>query len=593
MGHLGTRKGQVVVMLTFSLVAMIGIMALAVDVGWAYFLKRSAQKAADAAALAAAYRVFASAGEDLEIKCGADVICQEAAACPSEPVSTPASNVDAACLYAQKNGFQTGGNSGRQAVLVAAGTTAPPPTAPGVFSHYWNTVAVREDAPQFWSGVLGLSAFNLAAQATAAIVDADMTASLVLLNRENDCIPLESQSQNTCGVDLLVSANNNGGMDALLAEGGIYMASNKAGTSADGRYAGENSGGGTIRSPFTRIRGTGWYTISNNAQWIETPVNRDSRGALDPMRGKGQPPPPTGLPNREIAGGTIIGSSDPANPVIMPPGNYYATATRPDGTRYATGNPIRITGHVYFSNQGSGFGDFVIFGGFSNQGGGATVQFDPGRYIFAGVRPKNNGDPSPLFSVDSNMSIVDPSYDNPAAAGEVFVFTDTNYRGQGRSLEIPDLVQPIAPDLKQGNAGFQTGNNSSVATVLHGLNYNSANLPTELKKFSNVLVWQDQANSIVRYDASGYYVNCGSYICPNLALATNKSPELFLQGSPSARMYGVIYQPRGSWTTVQGGGLYKVPVQLIAGSLKVQGSASFQMEKLPIPVTVRTVALVE
>jgi hypothetical protein len=41
------------------------------------------------------------------------------------------------------------------------------------------------------------------------------------------------------------------------------------------------------------------------------------------------------------------------------------------------------------------------------------------------------------------------------------------------------------------------------------------------------------------------------------------------------------------------GGGYKVPVQLIAGSLKVQGSASFQMEKLPIPATMRTVALVE
>jgi hypothetical protein len=116
---------------------------------------------------------------------------------------------------------------------------------------------------------------------------------------------------------------------------------------------------------------------------------------------------------------------------------------------------------------------------------------------------------------------------------------------------------------------------------------------TDLKKFANVLIWQDQANSVVKYDQQGNFVNCGSYICPNTALANKLSPELFLQGSPNARMYGIIYQPRGSWTTVQGGGMYKVPVQLIAGSLKVQGSASFQMQRLPIPVTVRTVALVE
>jgi hypothetical protein len=308
------------------------------------------------------------------------------------------------------------------------------------------------------------------------------------------------------------------------------------------------------------------------------------------MRGKGQPPPPTGLSNHPVPGGTIVGSNDPNNPTILPPGNYYATNSA--GTA-ATGNPITVSGYVKFSNQGTGFGDFVIFGGFTNQGGGAVATFDPGRYIFAGVRPKNNGDPNALFNVAANMSLIDPGYDNTTSAGEIFVFTDANYRAQGRSLEIPALVAPIASQLKQGNAGFQTGSNSSVVTQLHGLNYNSPNLPAELKKFANVLTWQDQANSVVKYDEYGNFVNCDSYICPNTTLSSNKSPEMFLQGSPNARMYGTIYQPRGSWTTVQGGGTYKVPVQLIAGSLRVQGNASFMMEKLPIPVTVRTEALVE
>jgi hypothetical protein len=106
-------------------------------------------------------------------------------------------------------------------------------------------------------------------------------------------------------------------------------------------------------------------------------------------------------------------------------------------------------------------------------------------------------------------------------------------------------------------------------------------------------MWQDQANSVVRYTENGYYMDCGGYICSNNALASNKSPELYLQGSPNSRMFGTIYQPRGAWTAVQGGGTYKVPVQLIAGGLKVQGSAAFSMEKTPIPVTMRTVALVE
>ena len=125
MRRLGSRRGQVLLMTTFSLVAMTGMLALAVDVGWGHFLKRSAQKAADAAALAAAYRVFLDAGEGSEVPCGSAVICQEPVPCPAEVASTPASNIDAACLYAQNHGFQTGGSNGRQTVSVAADTTSP------------------------------------------------------------------------------------------------------------------------------------------------------------------------------------------------------------------------------------------------------------------------------------------------------------------------------------------------------------------------------------------------------------------------------------------------------------------------------------
>ncbi|MFB3829047.1 MAG: pilus assembly protein TadG-related protein [Bryobacteraceae bacterium] len=592
MKRCGSERGQVLMMVTVSLFAMIGLMSLAVDLGWAHFVKRGAQKAADAAALAGVYRVFRAAGEEFNIKCGGEVICQGTAPCPATPPATPSNNIEAACLYAKINGFTMSGDYGRQKVSAAGGAGAPP-TAPGIQALYWNTITVEQEVPQFWSAVMGQGAMHVTARSTAAIVDADMTASVVLLNREKDCIPMESTANLTCGVDLLVSANNNQGADALRADGGIYMASNKDGTEADGRFAGENSGGGTIRSPFTRIRGKGWYTISNNAQWIETPVNRDSRGALDPMRGKGQPPPPTGLPDRQILGGAIVGSNDPNNPLILRPGNYYATARDNQGNPYATGEPITVSGYVRFSDNGTGFGDYVFFGGFKNQSAGTTVYFDPGRYIFAGVKRKNNGTANPLFSVSTNMSIKDVNYDSATSAGELFVFTDTNYTAQGRSLEIPSLVKPVAAQLVHGNAGFQSGSNANVVTQLHGLNANSPNLPAELKKFAHVLAWQDQKNSIVKYDDTGHYVNCGSYICPNTNLATPTSTELFLQGSPTAKMYGIIYQPRGSWTTVQGGGTYKVPVQLIAGSLKIQGSAAFAMEKLPIPVTVRTVALVE
>src|SRR5271170_4391403 len=46
-------RGQALVLVTLSLLAMCGIMGLAVDLGWSFYVKKEAQAAADAAALAA------------------------------------------------------------------------------------------------------------------------------------------------------------------------------------------------------------------------------------------------------------------------------------------------------------------------------------------------------------------------------------------------------------------------------------------------------------------------------------------------------------------------------------------------------------
>src|SRR5579871_1974060 len=49
-----TSGGQALVMVTLALISMIGMMGLAVDLGWSYFVQKEAQAAADTAALAAA-----------------------------------------------------------------------------------------------------------------------------------------------------------------------------------------------------------------------------------------------------------------------------------------------------------------------------------------------------------------------------------------------------------------------------------------------------------------------------------------------------------------------------------------------------------
>jgi hypothetical protein len=106
-----TRRGQVVVMVTLALIAMIGMLGLAVDLGWSYFVKKSAQAAADSAAMAAALEAYKTAGPSAPYtgKCGVSLVCAVT------PVNCSGSmNLTAGCLYAQQNGFAVGGHGGHR-----------------------------------------------------------------------------------------------------------------------------------------------------------------------------------------------------------------------------------------------------------------------------------------------------------------------------------------------------------------------------------------------------------------------------------------------------------------------------------------------
>ena len=109
------ERGQILLMSTMGLVAMIGILALVVDIGLAYYQKKSAQKAADAASLAGAAR--RSITSRMERRSAAPTfparIPRRARATITTPTTDP---ISVACLYAQQNGFTAGGAGGKQSV---------------------------------------------------------------------------------------------------------------------------------------------------------------------------------------------------------------------------------------------------------------------------------------------------------------------------------------------------------------------------------------------------------------------------------------------------------------------------------------------
>src|SRR5262245_33796476 len=75
------HRGQALIMTTLALIPMFGIIGLAVDLGWMEFTKKSAQTAADAAAMAALLK-FQSTSYSTDFTCGVSgVVCQAPTSC--------------------------------------------------------------------------------------------------------------------------------------------------------------------------------------------------------------------------------------------------------------------------------------------------------------------------------------------------------------------------------------------------------------------------------------------------------------------------------------------------------------------------------
>jgi hypothetical protein len=256
-------------MTTLCLIPMFGLLGLAVDLGWMEFTKKSAQAAADAAAMAAVLQ-FQSTLFSTTVTCGVGgVVCQAPTSCSPAPTSY----LHSGCDYAQLNGFSSGGN---QYVSLEAGTGAPP-TASGVLSaSYWVTARVNQTVPQLFSAVLGNTTGRVAARATAA------------LNPAVDCIYV----MDPAGSDAI----HMNGSPGLVSSCGVYINSNNP----------------------TALLGVGTPTLS--ASEIDIVGNYSFAGTLNPD------PPSTSVaqmpdPLRNLPAPTVPAGCDHTNYVVNPPGH--------------------------------------------------------------------------------------------------------------------------------------------------------------------------------------------------------------------------------------------------------------------------------
>jgi Putative Flp pilus-assembly TadE/G-like len=263
------HRGQALIMTTLALIPMFGLMGLAVDLGWMEFTKKSAQTAADAAAMASVLQ-YQSTIFSTTVTCGVGgVVCQAPTSCSPAPTSY----LHSGCDYAQLNGFSSSGN---QYVSLESGTGAPP-TASGVLSSaYWVTARVNQTVPQLFSAVLGNTTGRVAARATAA------------LNPARDCIYV----MDPAGSDAI----HMNGSPSLVSSCGVYINSNNA----------------------TALLGVGTPTLT--ASEIDIVGNYSYSGTLNPD------PPSTSIaampdPLRNLPAPSVPAGCDHMNYVVNPPGH--------------------------------------------------------------------------------------------------------------------------------------------------------------------------------------------------------------------------------------------------------------------------------
>src|SRR5579871_5615416 len=518
-----TRRGQALLLVTLSLFAMCGLLGLAVDLGWSYFIKKSAQNAVDAAALAAAYRAVEVVGETAPFPSS---YSHALAPCPQSGVDVLAKG----CLYANQNGlgFSAGGDSGRQNVTVESGANSTPndctlafPTAPCLVSDYWVTVRAVESLPQLFSAVLGNTTSLSSARATAAAIQTIVNGSVITLNRKFDPGP-----NGTTGIDVAATA--------IIAPTGVVVASDLPGTVPTSGIAGSV----IARKP------------------IANPGLGDGPLFLDPLRGFGQPPlaPAVGgahacnlsdsgpecvyAVGSGVLNGTIcyvqgtnavsllsLGSAN----TVLPPGSYF----RVDVLSPLCNGPVRpqlgglsIGPGASVSFQSSSFGGFFFFGGLNVFG---KMKMDPSEYVIVGgdslqvsggnAAITTNGvagagqmfvltGSSSSFLSNSDGSLVTGNTDNDLYPGLLSIINGPT----GTNQTLVALAQQGAFKFGPANVQVSMGTDSSVyPTGLNSTALGTPNgtFPTTLEPFGGIVVWQDQANSTVQYTPSGNISLCG------------------------------------------------------------------------------------
>jgi len=314
------ERGQAAIMVTLSLVPIIGMLGMTVDFGWAYYRKQMCLTAAQSAASAAAVAAQNS-GKFTK---------QDAGACPDNPDNDKP--LDVGCLYATQNGF-TNGNHG-QTVTMTGGITAVGSLKP----EYWVKATVSERMPVLFSAILGNTAMTASASATSGVF-VNSGACVYVLDPTAQKAFEDTGGLFTLGCGILVDSNASNAMNTTGHN--AIIENNGANITVHGQWSDSTSGG------CCTFNGGG--AVLQNQPSVANPIT----GLTAPTpAGTCTPDPMVSAAHAALSQGTYcsisISNTGNGTALTLNPGTYIMT----QGDFHVSGGTVNANGvTLYFASS--------------------------------------------------------------------------------------------------------------------------------------------------------------------------------------------------------------------------------------------------
>jgi len=439
--------------MTMTLTVSFGLIGLVVDLGWAYWRQEACLEAAQSAAMGGVMFAMHNNTTWPPATCttGSTVVCQSTAtACPTNlTLGTASTDFQAACLYAQQNGFKA---TGKQNVTIAA-NTGNAPTASGVTTGYYVTARVTEQVPlTFLAVIAGRTNTTVAAVSTAGVITT-AAGDCVYVRDPSGAAALNASNgvtiQSECGFWI----NSSNSTDAVSVTGGSALTALNS-TSIDVVGVSSTSNGGTI-----------------------TPAPTRSAAAADPFASRNVPyqPAVTGGHTYACSYGASGGCTHTSTGNLICDHGTVGGAAFTQSTYVAslTMNPGVYCGGISLGNVGSvtfNPGVYILNGGGMNLGGSGGISggvtgtnvgfFDTGTIAsYVGITIANGVNPTLSANTSGSMAGLLFYQDPSLTTLPINSTTTSNFAGGSTLILAGSLYFPTTA------INFSNGTNSSTSSV--------------------------------------------------------------------------------------------------------------------------------